>query len=71
MIESLREDPALNVHLVTKSIIEKQRAENDGKMAIDLEEIIGQVDFWICVTAFDSETDFRNETEENLEYVAI
>ena len=71
IIESLREDPALKVHLTCKSIIEKQRAETDGKMAIDLDAILGTIDFWICITPFDAEIDFRNETEENIEYISV
>ena len=34
-------------------------------------EILAKVDFWLCITPFDEETDFRNSTEENLEYVTI
>ena len=59
----------MKVHLVTKSIIERQRAENEGKVAKDLEEVLGEVDFWILVTPFDDHSDFRNASEENLEYV--
>ena len=64
--DSFRQDKILKVYLVTKSIIERQRAENDGKQAIELESIIGEVDFWILLTPFDGEVDFRNSSEENL-----
>lgn len=40
MIDSLREDKSLKVHLVTKSIIEMLRAEVDGITTIELKEII-------------------------------
>ena len=69
IIESLREDVHLKVHLVTKSIIETQRAETEGIVSKDLVDIIGKVDFWILLTPYDEVLDFRNETEENLEYI--
>lgn len=31
--------------------------------------MLGEVDFWILLTPFDDEPDFRNKTEENLEYI--
>ena len=57
------------MHLVTVSVMERLRAEIDGKQAIELKEVIKQVDFWILATPFDEVTDFKNATEENLEYV--
>ena len=41
IIDSLKKDPVLRISLVTKSVIERQRAENDGKQAIDINEIVG------------------------------
>ena len=70
IIESLREDKTLKVHLVTVSVMERLRAEIDGKQAIELNEVIKQVDFWILATPFDEVTDFINATEENLEIVS-
>lgn len=66
MIDSLREDESLKVHLVTKSCIEMLRAEVDGIITIEIKEIIKTVDLWILVTPFDDVTDFRNSSEENL-----
>ena len=37
-------------------------------MTVDIELIIDKVDFWILITPFDAEIDFRNSSEENLEY---
>lgn len=62
ILESYRQDPYLKVHLVTKSIVERQRAEIDGKLAIfEIEDIIGTIDFWILATPFDDELDYRNQ----------
>jgi phosphoglycerate dehydrogenase-like enzyme len=69
IIESLREDVHLKVYLVTKSIIETQRADIDGKVARELLDVIGKIDFWILLTPYDDVLDFRNETEENLEHI--
>ena len=71
VLDSLKEDPQLEVHLATKSIIERQRAENDGYVVVRAAEVLGRVDFWLCITPYDKETDFRNSTEENLEYVTV
>jgi hypothetical protein len=58
------------VQLVTKSVIERLRAEIDGNMPLfELEDVLGTVDFWILATPFDEVTDFRNQTEENLEFI--
>ena len=55
--------------MVTKSVVEAQRAEIDGKKAIELKLVIKKADFWILLTPFDEVLDFRNKTEENLEYI--
>ncbi len=70
IIQSLREDKNLHVQLVTKSVIERLRAEIDGNMPLfELDAVLGTVDFWILATPFDEVTDFRNQTEENLEFI--
>ena len=69
MIDSLREDKSLKVHLVTKSIIEMLRAEVDGITTIELKEIITTVDLWVLITPYDDVTDFRNASEDNLEFI--
>ena len=69
ILDSLEKDTTLELHLVTRSTIEAQRAEVKGKIVSKLAAVIGKVDFWILVTPFDDELDFRNKTEENLEYI--
>ena len=70
IIESFRDDKYLNVSLVTKSVIERLRAEIDGKMPLfELQEVLSNTDFWILVTPYDQVTDFKNSTEENLEFI--
>mmetsp|Transcript_15469 Transcript_15469/g.20940 ORF Transcript_15469/g.20940 Transcript_15469/m.20940 type:complete len:80 (-) Transcript_15469:1007-1246(-) len=69
-MESFRPDDYLKVHLLTKSVIERQRAEIDGKLAIfEIEDVIAEIDFWILLTPFDDDTDFRNLLETNLEFI--
>lgn len=70
IIESLKEDVHIELHLVTKSVIESRRAELDNCIITSLiSEIISIVDFWLIATIYDDVTDFRNQTEANLEFV--
>ena len=55
-MEALQEDKANVVLLYTTSLLEKQRAEIDGKDAIDMFKVddeVGNVDFWIFVTPYE------------------
>lgn len=69
ILDSLDKDGRLKVVLVTRSIIEQQRAEIDAKIAVELNSVIKEVDLWVIVTPSDDEPDFRNKTEENLEFI--
>jgi len=70
VLESLRDNDDLDINLVTRSVIERERAQLDGTQAIfELEDIISDVDFWIVATPSDEVPDFRNEQEANLDFL--
>jgi len=51
-------------------VIERLRAEVDGKMPLfELQEVLSNTDFWILATPYDAVTDFKNSTEENIEFI--
>ena len=59
IISSLERDEANRVILYTTSLLEKQRAELDGKEAIDMsrvDEDVGTVDLWLFVTPYERPT---------------
>ena len=35
----------------------------------ELQEVLSNTDFWILVTPYDQVTDFKNSTEENIEFI--
>ena len=55
MLQSLSLCEHLQVHLLAKTVIEKERAEHDGFLEYisDVKEILPKVDFWLLVTPFD------------------
>ena len=69
--ESLRDEELLQVHITTRTVIERQRSEIDGKLAVELNDIIGKIDFWILLTPYDEFSDDRNLMEANLEYPTV